>query len=307
MELVDTTAARQRLQARLVFVSEAARATAEAVCADYPALASSVVRLIEFDDGFSYFQLLPFTIVAMLGEKPDLARPICVLSRIWWAGAETLDDISDGDFDSLRARLSPAQARLASIFCLSIMPQHIINTSAVSPAISAGWRSELEDSSVRYASDQLDDLTLRPGSISRSASVRDYAAKSGAPYARDAAMSAMLATSSTETVSCWRRFGALFGALRQLCIDRGARNIDLAHGTASLLAGPVTRGGSQDQAAMLSKRIDRIHGRLVDLIGRLAAPSPDRDLVSWMIDVSARGARSPVMQARAGLREQAIR
>jgi hypothetical protein len=306
MELVDTTAARQRLQARLASVSEAARATAEAVCANYPALASSVVRLIEFDDGFSFFQLLPFTIVAMLGEKPDLARPICVLSRIWWAGAETLDEISDGDFDSLRARLSPAQARLASIFCLSIMPQHIINTSAVSSAISAGWRSELEDASVRYASDQLDDLTLRPDSTSRSAPARVYAGNSGAPYARDAAMSAMIATSSTETVGSWRTFGALFGALRQLCFDPGARTNGLAQGTAAL-AGPVTRVASQDQGAMLRERVDRIHGRLVDLIGQLAAPSPDRDLVRWMIDVSARAAQSPAVQARAGVHERAIR
>jgi len=169
------------------------------------------------------------------------------------------------------------------------------------------------------AADQA-DLTGADDAVSWKQAMRAYAGKTGAPYARDAAMTALMAGLPDEQVRAWRSFGCLFGVMRQLANDRagdGADNADLTNGTPTLLLGHAfghLPGHGRDQLARLrmdaasdlaqrqrlhellasadltvgyNGRIDAISGRVAALLSRLAAASRYRDLLLWMIRASA--------------------
>ncbi|MFI5998781.1 polyprenyl synthase [Streptomyces sp. NPDC051362] len=252
--------------------------------------------------------------------------PVAMLSRVWWTGAEIFDDLVDGDFDPGEVGLSDAQAGIASAACLMLVPQAMIEQQDLPDRLKAAWSQEFAVGSLSAAEGQLDDVSAGTGALSWAAVMRIYAGKSGAPYGRDAAMTAMLANVDEAAVRGWRAFGRLFGVLRQLANDRASATTegdkDLANGTRTLLlalaveeadareaqalkALSIDAMGDPEARVVLRQRLGRsrivadynrrvgvIHRRLSGLLAALAQPSEYRDLIQWMVDVSALDSRA---------------
>jgi geranylgeranyl pyrophosphate synthase len=322
METVDVTPAFRDVSGLSSAVGALARQAVGQACLAEEFLSWSVIRILDRDQaGASPFRLLPLAVAGGCGLRLDEAVPVAAISRVWWAGVETLDDITDGEFDAARMGMPAAQAIVACTACLSLIPQKAAQLYAPSARLAAAWVREFTDSSLRCADGQLRDLAPGGGAVFWEQAMRAYAGKTGAPYARDAAMTALTAGLPDGQVRGWRSFGALFGVLRQLANDRRgdgrADDADLANGTPTLLLahafaelpGPgrdrlaqlrqaATRDPAQrqrlhaqltgaDLAAGFNRRVDAISGCLAALLDRLTAASRYRDLLHWMIAASA--------------------
>src|ERR1700733_12777118 len=212
----DVTPFLIELEAWQPVIAEACHEAVNRACLEYTVLSRLVNEILVLDrTSASCFRFLPVVILGAYGEQPDRALPICVHSRIWWAGAETLDDITDGEFDHERMSMFPEQALIACTACLSLVPQKVIDLYAPSVPIAESWTAQLLDESLHCADGQLRDIARDPGAISWSRTMRIYAGKTGAPYARDAAMAALLVDVPPDLVRGWKAFGYLFGVLRQ--------------------------------------------------------------------------------------------
>ena len=305
-------------------VAARARSAVLDVLAEETALRDAVVRLLTADGSQeSAFRLLPYPIVGALGGELDDALLVCVVSRLWWAGAESLDDLNDGEFDAATMGLSPAAASLASTVLITLLPQTVLERRQLPTQTRLGLASELTNSSLRAASGQFDDVVATPESCGWSQVMRGYTGKSGAPYSRDAAMAARL--SGAGALRTWRAFGGLFGVLRQLANDHesliSGGDEDLANSTPTLLLASALEyaspSGRRELLALRTRaredtderrllcdrliehavtdsyrgRVNAVHHKLSDLWQRLVPPSSDRDLVQWMIDCSTEGTR----------------
>jgi len=156
---------------------EAARSAVMQACEDQRSLRDAVVKLLDTDASKeSVFRLLPFAIFGAICGSPTSALPVCVLSRLWWAGAEALDDLNDGGFDHRETGLSVAAATVASAACITVLPQVVLAQHDFPPGLELDLTRELVDASVRSASGQIDDTSAQPGSCSSWAGVmRTYA------------------------------------------------------------------------------------------------------------------------------------
>ncbi|MGW7047830.1 hypothetical protein ACWGDT_35110 [Streptomyces avermitilis] len=321
------TAVYQRLLAQQLSISASLRPTLDRLAEGQPSLAAAVGRLLDSDGSTSSpFRLLPFPILGAFALDEDLALPVATLSRVWWTGAEVFDDLADGEFDAADVGLTSAQASTASTACLVLVPQAMIEQLGLPERLRSAWSQELLAGSLSAAEGQLEDLSAGRGAMSWAAVMRTYAGKSGAAYGRDAAMTAMLASADEVVIRGWRAFGKLFGVLRQLANDQASASAtvdkDLANGTWTLLLALAVEGASTREAAVLEdlrvhamndlsartalrrrlarsdildaykQRVGAIHRRLSNLLAEIAEPSEHRDLMQWMVDVSALDARS---------------
>jgi hypothetical protein len=337
MRTIDVTPALRDINGMNPAVSTLARDAVGHVCGAEELLRWSVTQILDRDQvSASPFRLMPLAIAGACGLRPADAVAVGAISRVWWVGAETLDDITDGEFDSARMGMSAAQAMIACTACLSLIPHKTAEMYAPSARLAAAWTGELTSSSLLCAEGQLRDLARAEDAVSWKQAMRVYAGKTGAPYARDAAMAAMAAGLPGEQVHGWRSFGSLFGVLRQLANDRagdGADSADVMNGTPTLLLGYVFEhlaGPGRDRLARLRKaaatdlaqrtllhaqlagaglavgyngRIDAISGRLAALLDHLAAASRYRDVLQWMIRASADQAKlGPAAAGRETLR-----
>jgi hypothetical protein len=325
MQTIDVTPALLDIQGMSPAVSTFARRAVGNVCAAEERLRWSVTQMLDHDQaGASPFRLMPLAIAGACGLRPTDAVAVGAISRLWWIGAETLDDITDGEFDSALMGMSAAQAMIACTACLSLIPYKAAEIYAPSARLAAAWTGELTSSSLQCAEGQLGDLARADDAVSWKQAMRAYAGKTGAPYARDAAMAALMAGLPDEQVRAWRSFGCLFGVMRQLANDRagdGADNADLTNGTPTLLLAHAfghLPGPGRDRLARLrmaaasdlaqrqrlheqlasadlavgyNGRIDAISSRVAALLSRLAAASRYRDLLLWMIRASANRAK----------------
>ncbi|MDX3850976.1 polyprenyl synthetase family protein [Streptomyces sp. AK02-01A] len=298
------------------------RSAVSAACAGAPALERSVLALLEVDtSSASPFRLLAMSVHGALTGDPEPALPVCVLSRLWWAGAEVLDDVMDGQFDPRAAGMSTAAVTVASTACLAPLPQEVIAGMGLSSSVGASFARELNRTTIEAADGQLADVTQDTASDFWKRTMTGYVGKTGAPYGRDAAMAALLAGRTEEEVRGWRAFGRLFGVLRQTANDRAPLtaelDTDLANGTPTLLrayaletlppaeAEALGRAHSDamrdararsavwerlrrpDVAVGYDRRIAGLRHRLSVLLHQLAPPSPHRDVIQWMVNVSA--------------------
>ncbi|MFJ9007909.1 polyprenyl synthase [Streptomyces canus] len=268
------------------------------------------------------FRLLPLPVLGALTGDPDAALPVCVLSALWWAGAEALDDLMDGEFDARGVGMTASQTMVAATVCLTLLPQTLIGRIGLGAERERFWTRELTASGMRCAGGQLDDVDSS-GVLSWRRVMVGYAGKTGAPYARDAVLSATLAGAGagSEELRGWRVFGELFGVLRQLANDRAAstarEDADLANGTWTLLLAyaaetltpaelaalldaharapdePAARDAvwnrlrRPDLMAGYNRRITGIHRRLSALLHQLARPSHHREQLRRLVDASA--------------------
>ncbi|MGW0576958.1 polyprenyl synthetase family protein [Streptomyces sp. NPDC002920] len=318
----DTQAAYDLLLQHQRQLAPAVNSAVRTACADAPELERAVLALLETDaSSGSPFRLLALPVHGALTGDVEPAVPVCVLSRLWWAGAEILDDVMDGQFDPRTAGLSAAAVTVASTACLTLLPQEIIVRQRFPDELKAAFGRELNRATIESADGQLADVAQDTTSDFWKRTMTGYAGKTGAAYGRDAAMAAMLAGRTEQEVRGWRVFGRLFGVLRQTANDRAPataeQDADLANGTPTLLLAYAletlppaeaeelgrahahaprdahARGAVWDRlrrpdvAAGYDRRIATLRQRSYELLQQLAAPSPHRDVIQWMVGVSA--------------------
>ncbi|WP_107436227.1 polyprenyl synthetase family protein [Streptomyces hyaluromycini] len=322
----DAEAAYQLLLEQQRRLAPAVRSAVRTACAGSPALERSVLALLAADtSAVSPLRLLALPVYGALAGEMEPALPVCLLSRLWWAGAEVLDDVMDGEFDPRAAGLSPSAVTVASTACLTLLPQEVISEADLPGSLKASFAQELNRTTIEAADGQLTDMAQDAGHGSWRRTMTGYVGKTGAAYGRDAAMAALLAGRTGEEVHGWRVLGRLFGVLRQTANDRAPLtadlDTDLANGTPTLLlayaletlpppeaaalgrarAAATRDAGARgavwerlrrpDVAVGYDRRIATLHNRLSLLLHQLAAPSPHRDVIQWMADVSAASSR----------------
>ncbi|MET9631261.1 hypothetical protein ABZX92_27740 [Lentzea sp. NPDC006480] len=312
MKTRDITESFERLDSLMPAVERGIDLAVENACVNSPPLFTAVQRLLQTDgSGSTRYRLFPLALHAAMTGDPSPALPLAVISRIWWTGAETLDDIMDGEFDSALTGLGHGQAMIAAVTCTTLVPHIVIAEAAVAPAVATVLAAEFVATSLACASGQIDDLDMG-GHASWARTMRSYVGKTGAPYERDAVMAAHLAGQDKERVRGWRAFGRLFGVLRQLSNDHAEGVViddaDMSNGVRTLFyahaveAGIVGGAGSSNllrlsmiPPALLKtylRRVESIAGQLYMLLDQLVHPSEHRDIVRWLIQTSLEQVRS---------------
>ncbi|MET7684570.1 polyprenyl synthetase family protein [Streptomyces sp. NPDC005423] len=235
-------------------VEAEARAGVEAACQENPGLLpSGLSGLLDRYPGSVPARLFGILVAGALGGQPEDAMPVVAVSRLWWAGAQALDDLADSpgvsapltphQLSTAENAPSPAQdaARLVllAMACGTLVPFAIIDRRQLPPEITGFWRRTLLRTSLRATAGQLADLASFDGPFTWAQAIKTYRGKTGAPYGRDAVMAARLSTADPMSLRAWHAFGELFGLLRQVANDaahRGSgRDEDLSNGTVTLL------------------------------------------------------------------------
>jgi hypothetical protein len=300
------------------------RAEIDAVCADHRSLHRTVHGLVIADRAAaSPFRLLGPAVLGALTGAAEAALPVSVVSRLWWVGAQLLDDLADGTPDPAGTKLSAAEAVLVGMACGTLLPLAVVDRQPLAEQIRRDWRASLIATSLHATAGQLDDLADGQEEPGWTAVMARYRGKTGAPYGRDATMAARLSTSDESALRAWQVFGELFGVLRQLANDNQPHSIaeDLANGTSTLLfahalevSAPsrrmrlielrdAARAGEGD--ALLdalrdpaisdgyAERVTAIRRRGCALLDRLAPESPYRVLLHKLLHASAQAATAP--------------
>ena len=291
-----------------------------------PELADSVGRLLVTSETYTgFYQHFAVAVHGAITSEPGAALSIAVASYLWWTGAEAFDDLADGDADMSIHGLQPSEFLIAATLCLSELPLRVIGRQELPQAIKEDWISDFLETSITAASGQLKDTRSgENANITWQGVMESYAAKTGAPYARDAAMAARLATDHLPTLRSWRALGALFGVLRQLHNDRSAASAlddnDLINGTHTLLLAhalevlpdqqaddvhqlrPLARHQLEERtklwhllrdpavATSYDSRVETLRRHARHLLDQTAPPSAYRDALAQMIDSSATAA-----------------
>jgi len=302
-------------------VSQRLHAVIDDACAVLPSLRAAVADLAVDDVPY---RLLAMAVHGALTGNPAPAMPVCVMSRLWWSGAEALDDVADDPSGRGWSACSFGKTLTAATACLVLLPQVVLDREVLATEIRQDWQRELTMACLQAADGQLADLSEDDGDFSWSQVIASYRKKTGAPYARDAVMAARLTTADPQTLRGWRAFGSLFGLLRQLHNDAASatseKDEDLANGTRILrlavaleLSRPAVREillelrrrARSDPAARAelrhrldepgianryTARIDTLRQHACALLDRLAAPSSHRDLLHRLVHTSSAGA-----------------
>ena len=112
MSISDVTETFSDLTRRRASIDRVIWAAVADSCGGLAPLLHAVHRLIDLDESNrSSFRYLPMALCGAMTGAAEAAIPVVALSRIWWTGAETLDDITDGEFDSTASGMTPRCGR----------------------------------------------------------------------------------------------------------------------------------------------------------------------------------------------------
>ncbi|MFI7142941.1 hypothetical protein ACIBQ5_36145 [Streptomyces massasporeus] len=323
MGITDVTDVHERVLALERRVAGHLDASLTELGAAHPELAEAARRLVKTDTSTpNPYRLLGSCVLGALGESPEHAIPLLAASRIWWVGAETYDDVADGEFDAVATGMSVAQAATVSAACIGVVPLAVAERSLLPEGFVMQWAREYVVGTLEAAEGQTADIASGSGPMTWAAVMKVYVGKTGAAYGRDAALAARLAGADGEAVRGWRALGRIFGVLRQLVND-GKResaesNEDLINGTRTLLlavaAEIADRDGELDRFLALrdnamskasarralgdylaspdvvnsyNSRVRLLERQLTSLLKALAPPTQYRDYVRWMATSSA--------------------
>jgi heptaprenyl diphosphate synthase len=221
-------------------VVDASIAAVGLTCPSQPRLHAALTHVVSAHTGRPGHlprRVFALAVLGALGGDPEAALPICVVSSLWWAGAEALDDVVDGDAGT--DDLSGPALLTAGIACLTVVPQTYLAVAPVPDRLRMTWMAHTSASSLAAAEGQLADMAREPSALTWRHVMATYVGKTGAAYERDAVMAAQLATDDEAVLRGWRTFGRLFGVLRQAHNDNSladpADDEDLANGTPTLL------------------------------------------------------------------------
>ena len=309
------------------------RATVDTICGPGSQLSSLIMALANREPSQPH-RLLSLMVAAALTGDPEPALPVCLASRLWWAGVDALDDLVDGHPGGDQ-HMSPQQLMVAATACIAL-PQAVPGLWPVSGQVQRDWEREVTRANVAAAQGQLAEQLGETDEPSWAQVMASYRDKNGAAYARDAVMAARLATDDPAALRGWRAFGSVFGVLRQLRNDREVPSPtddeDLANGVFTLeLAHALENAAPEDRASLRVLRAQARHdpsararlrralaepdlaqpyGRKIQAIGNrarllldeLAAASPHRDLLHHWVSATSAGAtqRRGAEQSRSG-------
>jgi hypothetical protein len=237
----------------LARIEAEARSGVETACLERSGpLAAGVLGLLDRYPGSVPARLFGLLVAGALTGRPEDAVPVGTVSRLWWAGAQALDDLADTDIDGVPVRPAEtattmvdtpsaaqhmARSVLSAMACGTLVPFAVIEAQPLPPEITRSWRRTLLGTSLQATAGQLGDLATI-GPFTWAQVIRNYRGKTGAPYGRDAVMAARLSTADPVHLRAWRGFGELFGLLRQVANDAAptgsGTNEDLANGTVTL-------------------------------------------------------------------------
>jgi heptaprenyl diphosphate synthase len=239
-------------------VDAEALAGVEAACQDRSGLRAGLCALLDRYPGSVPSKLFGIAVAGALNGRPEEAVPVGAVSRLWWAGAQALDDLADavdvpvapatpvtaaGKAAAREVTASAARDAASSVLlamaCGTLVPFAVMDRQPLPPEIAESWRRTLLGTSLQATAGQLADLASFDGLCTWAHVIRSYRGKTGAPYGRDAVMAARLSTADPVALRAWRAFGELFGLLRQVANDAAHDGSgieeDLANGTLTLL------------------------------------------------------------------------
>lgn len=304
-------------------VADRTRAEVAAACGEHEPVHALVTRVLTSTTAeLSISRLLAMAVAGALTDDPDAALPVCVVSRLWWTGAQLLDDVADG----AERGMPVGAAVLAGTLCVAGLPLAVIERQELPGDLTRDWRRELLATSLHAAAGQLTDVALTDVSTVESIAwapvIASYRGKSGAPYGRDAVMAARLASDEPSVLRGWRAFGELFGVLRQLANDAAPDSVDedFRNGTrTALLAHALSASDEAGQTQLLRLResarsdpaahaalrralwdpavlagytaqIRLLRQHACALLDQLASPSPHRELLHALVHATAKQA-----------------
>ncbi|MFE5301377.1 polyprenyl synthetase family protein [Streptomyces sp. NPDC056632] len=284
---------------------------------------TAIVRAARAAQGPESNRLLPLAVLGAISGDPAPAAPVCVVSSLWSAGAEAVDDLVDlgAAAEPVAATLTPAELLVAGTVCLTQLPALAIERLDIPEALARQWRRDLAEGTLTSADGQLADTARDPHALDWGRVMRAYRAKTGSSYARDALMAARCAVDEPAALRAWHVLGQLLGVLRQVHNDNAERtpedDEDLANGTPTLLLSHALEAASPEERGRLFElrslaredlgaraelrgllhmsscvagyraRIGALHARAHGLLERLAEPSPYRTVIRSRIDDSA--------------------
>lgn len=154
-------------------------------------------------------------VVAARGENPKKALPLCVASALWWISAES---------DTPGAQ------------CGAMLAMRHLKPVRAPDDCKLGWFDEIARSTTSAIETRLAEHSRPSSDISRKAVLASNLGIAGAAYARDAAMATHL--TDGDAIDEWRRFGAIYGTMRQLHADHVRSTVDF-DGNPRLLIPPL--------------------------------------------------------------------
>jgi hypothetical protein len=293
-------------------------AAVDTICGPGSRLSRLIMALVNREPCQAH-RLLSLMVAAALAGDPEPALPVCLVSRLWWAGVDALDDLVDGQAGADQD-LSPQQVMVAATACIAL-PQAVPGLWPVPGQVRQDWEREVTRATVAAAQGQLAEQLAENDEPSWARAMASYRDKNGAAYARDAVMAARLATDDPAALRGWRAFGSVFGVLRQLRNDRevpsAAEDEDLANGVFTLELAHALENAPPDHRASLrtlrararhdpsararlrralaEPELARPYGRKIQAMGNrarllldeLAEPSPHRDLLHHWVSITA--------------------
>ncbi|PWK85530.1 hypothetical protein C8D88_106158 [Lentzea atacamensis] len=174
------------------------------ITTDLPHLAAKVTtRAARFRNTISE-RVFAAVVAAARGENPKKALPLCVASALWWISAES---------DAAGAQ------------CGAVLAMRHLKSVRAPDNCMLGWFDEIARSTTSAIETRLAEHGRTGSDISRKAVLANNLGIAGAAYARDAAMATHL--TDGDAIDEWRRFGALYGAMRQLHADHVRSTVDL--------------------------------------------------------------------------------
>ena len=300
------------------------REAVDTVCGHDSRLSRLIVALLNREPSPAH-RLLSLVVLAALTGDPEPALPVCLASRLWWAGVSALDDLVDGQADG-DPDLSPQQIMVAATACIAL-PQAVLSLRQVPGQLRRDWEPEMTRASVAAAEGQLAEQLPETEEPSWARAMASYRDKNGAAYARDAVIAARLAAGDPASLRGWRAFGSMFGVLRQLRNDHNAAapeaDEDLANGVFTLELAHALESAAPDRRACLraltaharhdtaararlraalaepdaaqsyGRKIQAMGNQARMLLNELAVPSPHRELLHHWIHDAATGAALP--------------
>jgi hypothetical protein len=305
-------------------VSAEVREAVATLCGRGSRLSRLVVTLMHREPG-PVHRLLCLVVLAALTGDAEPALPVCLASRLWWAGVDALDDLVDGQAGG-DPDLSPEQIMVGATACIALAPA-VLCLWPVPDQVRRDWKRETTRATATTAEGQLAEQLPDTEEPSWARAMASYRDKNGAAYARDAVMAARLATDDPAALRGWRAFGSVFGVLRQLRNDHdvpapeddddlanGVFTLELAHALDNAAPGRRARlralsaRARHDTAARAELRralaepdVAQSYGAKIQAMGsqarlllnELAVPSPHQALLHHWVDVTATWAARP--------------
>ena len=107
-------------------VQRETRAAVGSACLHHPSLRRIVEAIVLKAEagyreagaaGFPQFRLFGMAVLGALTGDPRPAAPVCAAARLWWAGAEALDDLTDRQSALIGSTPSPTLAQSHASHC----------------------------------------------------------------------------------------------------------------------------------------------------------------------------------------------